>query len=159
MLCRTPAPAALRGRPCRPCDADQRVRIPASGLSTYPDLSVVCGRRLPDAEDNHALTNPTVLFEVLSAGTAAYDWGEKFDQYTLLPSLKQYVLIDSERVHVDVLSRGEDGAWIRRGYGNGEIVPLPSVEISLSIDELYEGWAEEREIDAGGKPAGEVARS
>lgn len=142
---------ALRGRPCRPCDADQRVRIPATGLATYPDLSVVCGRRVPDVEDNHALTNPTVLFEVISPGTAAYDWGEKFDQYSQLSSLKQYVLVDSERIHVDVLTRSDEGAWIRRGYGPGADVPLDSVEIALSVNDLYEGWAEEREIDAGGK--------
>lgn len=145
--------ASLRGRACRPCDVDQRIRIPETGLSTYPDLSIVCGRRVPAPDDRHSLANPTVVFEVLSAGTAAYDHGEKFDQYAHLSTLKQYVLVDSERIHIDLYTRGDDGSWIRRGYGAGDNVPLSSVEITLSMDELYEGWAEEREIDAGIVPA------
>ena len=62
--------AALKGRPCQPRDVDQRVRIAETDLSTYPDLSVVCGRRVPAEDDPHSLTNPTVLFEVLSKSTA-----------------------------------------------------------------------------------------
>ena len=141
---------ALKGRPCQPRDADQRVRVVETDLSTYPDLSVVCGPRVPAADDPHALTNPTVIFEVLSKGTAAYDAGEKFDHYARLPSLQQYVLVDSERVHVYVYTRGEGGTWVRMGHAEGEQVPLRSIDIVLSMEEIYEGWAEERVIDAGG---------
>ena len=88
---------ALLGKPCQPRDADQRVVIPETGLATYPDLSIVGGPRIPHPDDRHALTNPTVLFEVLSPGSASYDAGAKFDQYKELTTLRQYVLIDSER--------------------------------------------------------------
>ncbi|MBM4368404.1 MAG: Uma2 family endonuclease [Deltaproteobacteria bacterium] len=131
---------ALAGRPCRPYNESQRIRIPATDLSTYPDLSIVCGPRLPDEADRHAATNPTVLVEVLSPGTAAYDRGEKFDHYKQLPSLREYVLVESTRVHVDVYSLDERGEWVRRGYGPGSSVPLPSVGISVDLDALYEGW-------------------
>jgi Uma2 family endonuclease len=140
---------ALDGRPCRPCPTDQRIRVGATGLSTYPDLSVVCGRRIPHPEDRHALTNPTAIFEVLSAGSSGYDWGEKFDHYAQLPSLQQYILVDSERVHVHVHTRHADGSWARRGYEAGTTVPIESVGATISVDDLYLGWAEERAIDMG----------
>ena len=141
--------AALKGRPCQPRDVDQRVRIAETDLSTYPDLSVVCGRRVPAEDDPHSLTNPTVLFEVLSKSTAGYDYGEKFDHYAHLASLRQYVLVDSERVHVDVYTRLANGTWARRGHGPEQTVRLDSIDVTLVMAELYEGWAEEREIDAG----------
>jgi Uma2 family endonuclease len=140
---------ALRGRPCEPRDVDQRVRITATDLATYPDLSVVCGDRIPAPDDRHALTNPTVLFEVLSKGSAGYDQGEKFDHYAHLATLKQYVCIDSERVHAYVFTRTERGTWDRETVELGGIIRLDSIDVSLSMDELYEGWAKERAIDAG----------
>ena len=138
---------ALRGRPCRPTNADQRVRIPATGLATYSDLGVVCGPRIPHTEDRHALTNPTVLFEVVSSSTGQYDRGQKFDHYAQLPTLKHYVLVDSTRIHVDVYTRQSDDSWARRSYEGGESLSLPAIDITLGVNDLYDGWAEEREID------------
>lgn len=139
--------ARLRGRPCRAFDADLRVRVPATTLSTYPDLTVICGPIERDVEDRHAAVNPTVLFEVLSPATAAYDRGEKFDNYQPLPALRQYVLLDHTRPHVDVYTRLPSGGWERRGYGPGQSVPLSAIEVDLDVNELYEGWAAERAID------------
>lgn len=135
---------ALHGRPCQPYDSDLRVRVPATTLATYPDLSVICGQAVADAEDRHAVVNPAVLFEVLSPSTAGYDRGEKFDHYQRLASLQQYVLLDHARPHVDVYSRLPSGGWERRGYGTGERVPLTSIDVELGVDELYTGWAEAR---------------
>lgn len=131
---------ALQGRPCRPFNESQRIRIPATDLSTYPDLSIICGPRLPDEVDRHAATNPTVLVEVLSKSTAAYDRGEKFDHYKQLPSLREYVLVESSRMHVDVYRLDDRGEWVYRSYGPGSSVPLASVGISLELEALYEGW-------------------
>ncbi len=139
---------ALRGRPSSVRDVDQRVRVPSTGLATYPDLSVVCGAREPDADDPHALTNPTLLAEVLSPTTAAYDRGQKFDQSQQLPTLRQYLLLDSERRHVDLYTRLDDGRWARAGYAAGA-VPLESIGVVIDLDEVYAGWEEERAIDAG----------
>lgn len=140
--------SALRGRPCSVRDVDQRVRVPSTGLATYPDLSVVCGAREPDVEDPHALTNPTLLAEVLSPTTAAYDRGQKFDQYQQLPTLRQYLLLDSERRHADLYTRLEDGRWARAGYAAGA-VHLESIGVVIDLEEVYAGWEEERAIDAG----------
>lgn len=141
--------AALRGKPCQPRDADQRVVIPETGLATYPDLSIVCGKRIPHPDDRHALTNPTVLFEVLSPTSAGYDGGQKFDHYKQLGTLRQYVLVDSEHIHISLFTRDELGRWIQAGLGAGAMVNLESAGITISVDELYQGWAEERAIDLG----------
>lgn len=130
------------------------MRVPATSLATYPDLTVICGPREPDADDRHAAVNPTALFEVLSPATAGYDRGEKFDHYQQLPTLRPYVLLDHGRPHVDVYTRVESGAWERRGYGAGQRVPVASIGVELAVDELYAEWAEERAIDEGSAPAG-----
>lgn len=109
----------------------------------------MCGPRIPDAEDPHALTNPTLLAEVVSPGSGGYDRGERFDHYQRIPTLRQYVLVDSERRHVDVYTRLDDGRWAREGYAAGTIA-LASIGIAFDLDEVYAGWEEERAIDAAG---------
>jgi Uma2 family endonuclease len=85
--------AQLRGRPCEVYPADMRVKVSETGLYAYPDVVVVCGE--PRFEDEHldTLLNPTVIVDVLSPSTEAYDRGEKFAQYRKLASLREYVLI------------------------------------------------------------------
>lgn len=133
--------AALRGRPCRPFDSDLRVRVQATSLATYPDLTVVCGPLQRDTEDRDAAINPTLLAEVLSPSTAGYDRGEKLDHYARIPTLREVVLVDSTRVHVDVYRRLGEDAWERHGYGPGATVPLASLEVAVEMEALFEGWA------------------
>lgn len=108
--------------------------------------SIAPAERRNATEDAHALTNPTLLAEVLSPATAAYDRGQKFDHYQQIPSLRQFLLVDSERRHVDLYTRLEDGRWAREGFSGGAI-PLLSVDVTLDFDALYVGWEEERAID------------
>lgn len=134
---------ALDGRPCRAFDADLRTLVEVADFATYPDLSVVCGPFQRSPRDPNALTNPTVLFEVLSRSTAAYDLGEKFDRYALLPTLQEYVVVDTERVSVRVFRR--DGvSWVLDRYGPGDTVELRSVDARFAVDAVYDGWAELR---------------
>lgn len=139
---------AVRGTPYSIRGADQRVRVTATGLATYPDLSVVCGARVPDVEDPYALTNPTLLAEVLSPGTAGYDRGAKLDHYAQIPTVQQVLFIDSTRKHVDVYTRADGGRWTREGFEAGA-VPLASIDVVLQLDELYDGWEAERGLDEG----------
>jgi Uma2 family endonuclease len=92
----------LRSRPCEVYPSDMRVRVSATGLYTYPDIVAVCGEQqfLDDTEDT--LLNPGLLVEVLSPSTEAYDRGRKFEQYKTLDSLREYMLVASERIHVGV---------------------------------------------------------
>lgn len=99
----------LRAKPCQPMNSDMRISTP-SGLDTYPDLSVYCGQ--PELTDkNRTLLNPVLIIEVLSASTRSYDRGDKFMHYRSIPSLRDYVLIDSETVLVEHYQRQSISEW------------------------------------------------
>src|SRR5262245_675542 len=101
----------LAGRPCRVFSSDLRVRVLATGLATYPDVSVVCGPIERDPADRHTVINPVVIVGVLSESTADYDRGEKFEHYRQLASLRDYLLIDSRAIVVEARHRAPDGTW------------------------------------------------
>ena len=91
----------LRGRPCEAYISDMRVKVRHTGLYTYPDVVVVCGETRFEDVDNDTLLNPTVIVEVLSASTEAYDRGEKFAHYRRLESLQEYVLVAQDKVRME----------------------------------------------------------
>lgn len=129
--------AALAGRPCAVFSSDVRVRIEATGRSTYPDLSVVCGHLARADDDADAITNPVVLVEVLSDSTEASDRGDKFAHYRRLPSLREYVLVSQRAERIELFRRGEVGGWVLSEAGRGEVVRLESIDVVLSVDEAY----------------------
>ncbi|MBX3250017.1 MAG: Uma2 family endonuclease [Myxococcales bacterium] len=126
----------LSGRPCDTFSSDVRVRVEATGRSTYPDLSVVCGPRVAATDDPDSLTNPVLIAEVLSESTEAGDRGEKWAHYQRLASLKEYVLVSQLDAHVEVFRRRDDGEWTYASYRDGE-VELASIGVRVSIAELY----------------------
>lgn len=83
----------LKGRPCTTYPSDMRVKVSPTGLYTYPDVTVVCGEAQSEDHQQDTLLNPTLIVEVLSESTEAYDRGGKFAHYRKLPSLLEYVLI------------------------------------------------------------------
>ena len=129
------ARSALRG-PCRAYSSDLRVRVPETARATYADVTVVCGPIETHPEDPDAVTNPSVLVEVLSPTTERDDRGEKFAQYRKLPSLRDYVLVAQEHRRVEHFRRAEGGAWTLVERGPGERVEL-SIGASLDVDEIY----------------------
>ncbi|MDI1448107.1 Uma2 family endonuclease [Polyangium sp. 6x1] len=135
----------LEGRPCRVHPADVRIRIQATGLSTYPDVSVICGKLQVDAEDKNGIVNPIVLVEVLSKSTEAYDRGQKFAHYRRIPSLREYVLVSYQTKLIEVYRRADEGAWILHEAASGSI-DLVSIGCSLSVDAVYRGAFEEPEL-------------
>ena len=134
--------AQLRSGPCRALDADLRVRVAATGLATYPDVTVVCGPRQLDPADAHAVTNPMVIVEVLSRSTEEYDRGDKFEHYKMLPSLLQYVLVSHRERSVEVWTRQAEGAWTREIACDREIAHLTAIGAQLDVGELYAAAAE-----------------
>lgn len=128
----------LRGGRCRPYSADLRVRVPATGLATYPDAAVVCGDVERDPASPTHVVNPTVLVEVLSPSTEEYDRGEKREHYQRIASLKEYVLVAQDRARVEVFSRSAEGAWALRVHEVGGVVELPSLGLTFPVAELYE---------------------
>lgn len=135
---------ALRGRPCRPYDADYRIFIPETGLATYPDLSVICGAVTDPAPANSG-TTPTLLVEVLSESTEAWDRGGKFAHYRQIPSLRYYLLVNQDPRRVELYTRNDDGSWTLTVHEAGAQVPLPALGVVMPVDELYEDLLPEQE--------------
>jgi Uma2 family endonuclease len=128
----------LRGKPCRVFSSDLKVRILATGLATYPDLTVVCSKLETDPEDANAATNPTLLVEVLSNSSEAYDRGEKFAHYRRLPSLREYVLISHLTPRIEVWRRNDANRWeLAQEACAGERAELESIACELAVDEVY----------------------
>lgn len=130
---------ALSGKPCRAFSSDLRIRATKTGLGTYPDVSVICGKLEIDPEDRkgHTVTNPKVLVEVLSPSTEAYDRGEKLAHYQTIDSLAEVVLVAHDRQQVEVVRREADGSWSRHVSAAAGTVRLESIGAELSVDELY----------------------
>lgn len=129
----------LKGRPCRVFSGDMRVKVSASGLYTYPDLTVVCGQ--PHFDDAHedTLLNPTVIFEVLSPSTEAYDRGEKFAQYRRLASLTDYLLLAQDIARIEHFTRQPDESWVfAESSGLDAVVMIASIGCHLSLAEVYD---------------------
>lgn len=131
----------LEGKPCRPYTSDLRIRVPATGLCTYPDVSVICGKPETDPDDANSVVNPTVLVEVLSDSTEAYDHGEKFDSFRKLPSLEEYVLVSHREVLVEVFRRTPSGPWSRLEARTHASAKLESIGCELAVDRVYAGLA------------------
>lgn len=128
---------ALRGKPCRLYSSDVRVRIPETGLSTYPDLTVVCGQLETARDDPDAIVNPIVLVEVLSEATEGYDRGAKAAHYRRIPSLHEYVLVSQNERRVEVYRRVEGGRWELLEARPGESIELASLGIRLDVAAVY----------------------
>src|SRR5687768_13215855 len=102
----------LRGKPCRVGSSDQRVKVEATGLSTYPDVVVYCRPWRFDPRNADTLLTPTLIVEVLSPSTLNYDKGTKFDNYKQIESLRDYLLISQDKVQVEHYRRLDNGDWL-----------------------------------------------
>lgn len=127
---------AVDRKRCRVFSADLRVRIPATGLATYPDVAVVCGPVQTDDEDPHAVINPTVLVEVLSPSTEAYDRGDKWAHYRRLKSLQVYLLVSPVSERLEAFVRTE-GGFVNLVASAGETLPLDPLGVHLDPSELF----------------------
>jgi Uma2 family endonuclease len=128
----------LRGSSCRVFVADLRVRIDETGLYAYPDLVVVCGERRFAPTTPESLLNPTVLLEVASPTTEAYDRGAKAAHYRRRPSVQDIVLLDPGRRTVEHYRRLGPEQWHLETRADGEIA-LESLGIRIPVAELFDG--------------------
>lgn len=130
----------LKGKRCRPFNGEQRIHIEQNTLFTYPDIFVVCGEIETRNNDDWNIVNPTVIIEILSPSTRDYDRGQKFKLYRDIPSLKEYILIDSEFINVEVFFLNDEGHWELREYKTIEdSFDLKSIQVQLDLNEIYEG--------------------
>jgi Uma2 family endonuclease len=128
-----------RADACTAFQSDQRIRVLATGLATYPDASMTCGPIEGDPADRNGetITNPILLIEVLSPSTESADRGYKWEQYQLIPSLQEYVLVSQTTPRVEIYRRLTSDRWeyfdIREGIV--KLVSRPTLDLSA----LYAG--------------------
>jgi Uma2 family endonuclease len=128
--------ARLAGRRCMVFTSDQRVLVPATGLYTYPDVSVTCEKPQLDPKDEQSLVNPTALVEVLSTSTEAYDRGAKFAHYRTIPFLEEYMLVSQDTEQVEHYRRVDAKQWLlTEAKGQDAMVVVLGVEVPLR--EIY----------------------
>jgi len=128
----------LEGRRCRVFNSDLRIRVKATGLATYPDVTVVCGQLELDPDDvsRHTVTNPKVIVEVLSPSTEDYDRGEKLEHYRQVPSLEMVLLVAHDSWRVEAWTRTADG-WSKASFEAGAAVDVTPIGCRLLVDDLY----------------------
>jgi len=129
----------LKGRPCTTYPSDMRVKISPTGLYAYPDVTVVCGTAQFEDTQQDTLLNPTLIVEVRSESTEAYDRGGKFAHYRKLDSLQEYVLITQTKSHIEHYTRQPDNRWLlEEAESLHGTVHLPAVDCHLSLAEVYD---------------------
>lgn len=129
----------LTRRGCDVFNSDMRVKVSPTGLYTYPDLAIVCGRPRFEDKELDTLLNPSVIIEILSKSTEAYDRGEKFAQYRTLETLTDYLLISQTRPHIERFTRQEGGLWLlSESIGLDAVMPIESIQCQLPLAEVYD---------------------
>ena len=129
----------LKGQPYEASTSDLRLSIPARNTYAYPDVMVVPIPAVYAEGRRDIITNSKIVVEVLSRSTENYDRGQKFESYRTVNSLREYILIDQYRYHVEQFTKAEDGKWWLSEYdGEEAILSLTSVDFHISLVELYE---------------------
>jgi len=129
----------LKGQSCKPYNSDQRIHVEKNSLFTYPDISVFCGAmQFLNNDDLNAL-NPTVIVEVLSPSTKSYDRGDKFKLYRDIPTLKEYILIDSSAIGIEAYRINSNGHWELQELSRiDEQLTFPVLQITIPLAEIYD---------------------
>jgi Uma2 family endonuclease len=129
----------FKGRPCKVYANDMRVKVRATGLYTYPDVIVVCGKAAFEDRRRDTLLNPTVIIEVLSPSTEAYDRGTKFEHYRDLESLSDYLLVAQESPTIEHFERLPENKWLLSTYkGLDAVAPIVYAACDLPLREVYD---------------------
>jgi len=128
----------LKKRPCEAYLGAMRVKAAQAHSYYYPDVSVVCGK--PEFEDTYldTLLNPTLLIEILSPSTEAYDRGGKFNHYRKIASLQEYLLVAQDQASIERFVRQGDAWLLTEAAGLESTISLESIGCQLSLAEVYD---------------------
>ena len=124
----------LKGSSCKTYMADVKLEVVAVDSVFYPDVFVTC----ESPSDPLIKRDASLIVEVLSPSTEAYDRGRKFAAYRMLGGLKEYILVTTDEPHIEVFSRADDGAWLLREYRPGDFLTLSSVDLTCAVDDIYD---------------------
>jgi Uma2 family endonuclease len=128
----------LRDRPCRVYPSDLKVGVPNSKRFFYTDVSVVCDESRFAGDERDVILNPTLIAEVLSDSTAAYDRGKKFLSYQQIDSLQEYLLISQDEIIVEHYVRQSNATWLyTKAVGLEETLTLPSITCEVALRDIY----------------------
>jgi Uma2 family endonuclease len=129
----------LKDRPCKTYTSDMRVHIPATGLFTYPDVTVTCEKSaMLDDSYLDTLLNPTLIVEVLSPSTEAFDKGDKFDHYRSIESFREYLLVWQDKRRVARYTKSDNNSWVLTDFiGDEALIELSSIGCVLSMSDIY----------------------
>jgi Uma2 family endonuclease len=126
----------LRGKPCRPFMSDMRVRIASAQRYFYPDIAVICGTEAFVEED--IATDATVIIEVLSETTEAFDRGEKFESYQRLPSIQDYVIVSQSEQRVERFHKLSHNEWRYLAFNQpDDVLQLDAIGVQIPLKEIY----------------------
>jgi len=130
----------LKGNKCRPYGSDLLIHIPENTLYTYPDISIISGDILDKNDFDGGVVSAAVIVEILSTSTKTYDRGDKFKLYRDIPTLKEYILIDSESINIEAFRINKENHWELEEYKTiDETLNIAAVSIAISLFDIYEG--------------------
>ncbi len=130
----------LKGKFCQPFGSDMRLHIPENTLYTYPDITIYCGDVKSSEKDEDTAILPTVVIEILSPSTKEYDRGTKFKLYRGIPSLKEYILIDTEMINVEIFTLTANNTWqLNELKDLNDSLTIQTVDFTVSLADIYEG--------------------
>ncbi len=128
----------LKGKPCRLYGSDKRMNIPENTLFTYPDISIYCNGLIHSEFDDDTSILPTVIIEILSPSTKNYDKGKKFNLYKDIPSLREYIMIESESVLVEAYYINEEKNWALNQHKElSEALTFVSMGFNIALSDIY----------------------
>jgi Uma2 family endonuclease len=129
---------SLNDKDCRVFISDMRLWVDEKDLFTYPDIMVICDKPEFLENRNDTVENPLIIIEVLSESTKNYDRGEKFMFYRALPTLREYILVDQYKVHIEQFYIGSEGKWVLTEYNNADdILKLVNLDIQIPLVDIY----------------------
>ncbi|MBF0256473.1 MAG: Uma2 family endonuclease [Gammaproteobacteria bacterium] len=126
----------LRGGPCEVLMAEVKLQVEAADAFFYPDLMVTCAAEAK--QDSHTVSRALLVAEILSPSTEAYNRGEKFASYRKLPSLQEYLLIDPDRLSVELFRRDASNHWVLYTFALEDQLELASLDLRIPVSELFE---------------------
>jgi Uma2 family endonuclease len=129
----------LGSRRCFVMTTDMRLGVSAANVFTYPDVIVICGEPQLADDWQDIVLNPILIVEVLSKSTRRYDRGQKFAAYRTIPSLKEYLIVEQSKIHIEQYVRQPDEQWTLTEFNDAQtMLKLPSLDIELRVADIYE---------------------
>lgn len=129
----------LKGKPCDMFGSDLRIHIPENSLYTYPDFSIICGKPETTDEEKDTILKPAAIIEILSKSTRDYDRGTKFSLYREIKTLKEYILVDSTRIFVELFRKQEDENWLLSEFKQlTDSFVISTIGLPLQLKDVYE---------------------